>query len=146
MKVELVDIKNSPLSLEFLSKSVDFFKKGLIQKKIIPSSFNQKVIITFLSSMAMKDLNNTFLKRNHTTDVLSFAPMEEGYLGEIALCADQIKIQCKEHHLTFEEETVYLILHALLHLLGFHHEQGGETARQMFKIQDSLFEEWQKTN
>ncbi|MGI9549455.1 MAG: rRNA maturation RNase YbeY [Bdellovibrionales bacterium] len=142
MLVELVDAEKSPLSLDFLSRSLEFLKQGLIQKKIIPDSFEKKIIIVFLSQDSMRDLNNTFLNKNHVTDVLSFAPMEQNYLGEIALCEDKIKEQSKSHNLTFEQEAIYLILHALLHLLGFHHEQGGEEARQMFKIQDDLFEKW----
>ena len=143
MLVELIDQEKSPLPLDFFSQAVDFFKKCLIKKEIIPFSFNKKLIITFLTEASMKDLNNTFLKKNYPTDVLSFAPMEKGYLGELALSEEKIRTQCKEHNLTFEEETIYLVLHGILHLLGFHHEEGGEEARKMFEIQDGIFQEWQ---
>ncbi len=143
MQVELINPEESPISLDFFSQSVEFVKKSLIQKKVIPSSFNKKLIITFVSEDSMKDLNNTFLNKNYTTDVLSFAPMEKEYLGELALSEEKIRSQCVEHNLTFEEETIYLVLHGVLHLLGFHHEEGGEAARKMFEIQDCIFQEWQ---
>ncbi len=141
--VELIDQEKSPLSLEFFSRAVDFLKDCLIKKEILPSSFEKKLIITFLTKSSMKDLNNTFLNKNYTTDILSFAPMEKGYLGELALSEEKIKTQCKEHNLTFEEETIYLVLHGILHLLGFHHEEGGKEAHKMFEIQDAIFQEWQ---
>ena len=100
-------------------------------------------MIAFVSSADIQKLNKNFLKKNYVTDVLSFSPLEEDSFGELALCREKIKSQAKEHNLSIEEETAYLVLHGFLHLLGYHHEQGGESAEKMYKMQDKIFEEWQ---
>lgn len=144
MQVELVEKEKQPLSLDFFSKTVLFFEKKLVERGVLKEVTNKKLVIVFLSEEGIKNLNKRFLKKDQPTDILSFTSMEEDCFGELALCKQKIQIQSEEHNLTFEAETAYLIIHGLLHLLDFHHEQGGEEARQMYKIQDEIFEEWQQ--
>ena len=100
-------------------------------------------MISFVSSKNIQNLNQNFLKKNYVTDILSFSPSEKDSFGELALCGEQIISQAKDHKLTVKEETAYLILHGFLHLLGYHHEQGGKLAKQMYEIQDEIFHKWQ---
>ena len=143
MKLEFIDIETTSLKKEFIKSAVDFFKKKLIEKKIIAQNENRKLVIAFLSQEAMIQLNSKFRDKNQVTDVLSFSPVEDGGLGELALCIPQIQAQAQKEGLTLEEEVVYLILHGVLHLLGYHHEEEGEPARLMYEIQDDIFAQWQ---
>ena len=97
-----------------------------------------------MSSLEIKKLNKKFLKKDKTTDILSFSSIEENSLGELVLCVEKIKQQAKEHELSFKGEISYLLLHGLLHLLGYHHEKGGTSAKKMYQIQDEIFNQWQK--
>ena len=99
-----------------------------------------------MSSVEIKKLNKQFLKKNKTTDILSFSPIEDDSLGELVLCAEKITRQAREQRFNFEEEMAYLLLHGLLHLLGYHHEKGGAEARRMYQIQDEIFSRWQEFN
>lgn len=144
MEVEI--IKNDKIFVKesFIKNAVSFFEKSLSEQKILKrEQQNKKLIIAFVSREYMIGLNSRFRNKKSVTDVLSFSPSEEGDLGELALCVPQIKIQADEEKLTLEEELAYLILHGVLHLLGYHHEEGGEPARLMYQIQDSIFEKWQ---
>ena len=144
MKLEIIDNKNFPLiSKKFLKDFLQFLEQTLIEKRILPSSSNKKLVISFVSSKNIQNLNKKFLKKNYVTDVLSFSPSEKETFGELALCGEQIISQAKDHKLTVEKETAYLILHGFLHLLGYHHEQGGKSAKKMYKIQDEIFNKWQ---
>ena len=143
MLVELIDKESSPLSLDFLSQSVDFIEDQLCQKKILESKIEKVLNIVFVTPLSMKDLNRTYLKKDYVTDVLSFAPTQENCLGELALCEQKITEQAKENNLAFEAEAFYLILHGILHLLGFHHEENEQEAQKMYQIQDSIFAEWE---
>ena len=98
----------------------------------------------FVSSLEIRKLNKKFLKKNKATDVLSFSPIDENSLGELVLCVEKIEQQAKDHKISFEEEMAYLLLHGLLHLLGYHHEKGGASARKMYQIQDEIFSQWQQ--
>lgn len=60
-------------------------------------------------------------------------------LGELVFCLSVIKRQAKVHDMTFEHELGYMIIHGILHLLGYDHENGGAQATKMYKLQDQTF-------
>ncbi len=79
----------------------------------------------------LQALNRKFRKKNKATDVLSF-PDGSGYsLGSIAISYDHAKVQASEFGHRIEEEVRILMLHGVLHLLGFDHETDqGEMAKK----------------
>ena len=148
MKIEIVNYTKVRLpSQKKIRDNVHFFKKALLKKKILSSELaHKKLVIAFVSLAEIRRLNKKFLKKNKVTDILSFSSIEDSALGELVLCPEKIKTQAKDHKLSFEKEMAYLLLHGLLHLLGFHHEKGGAEAKKMYKIQDDIFNQWQKFN
>ena len=86
------------------------------------------------------------------TDVLSF-PMDElrppnddeeppaGLLGDIVLCPAVTARQAREHGRTPEAEAEYLLVHGLLHLLGFDHVEA-EERDEMFALKDTILARW----
>ena len=83
--------------------------------------------IAFVSDRQMKDLNKRFRNVNRSTDVLSFPAEEAGAaiganLGDIAVSLERATTQAEENGLTLEMEIAQLILHGLLHLCGYDHE------------------------
>ncbi len=84
----------------------------------------KSINISFVSQQEIKELNRRFLKQNKTTNVLSFPSdpqSNEDLLGEIAICPSVIKeesiVQGKKEH----DHLIHLILHSVLHLLGYDH-------------------------
>ena len=109
--------------------------------------------VVFLSPTKAQALNLKYRKKNYPTDVLSFADSpipnqkdqarqaKKGKItGELVLCPKVVAEQAKEHNLDFDFEMGYLVLHGILHLLGFEHENSLAKARKMFAIQDRIFE------
>ena len=148
MEIEIVNYKKSYLpSKKRIKDALQFFEQALMQKQILtPKLANKKLVIVFVSALEITKLNKKFLKKDRPTDILSFSPIEDDSLGELILCMEKITGQAKEHQLSLEEEIVYLLLHGLLHLLGYHHEKGGATAKKMYQIQDEIFNQWQESN
>ena len=148
MKIEIINQTKFRLpSIKNIKASINFFKKALVRKKILNVKLaDQKLLVVFVSSLEIRKLNKKFLKKNKATDILSFSPIEENSLGELVLCVEKIKNQAKDHNINFEEEMAYLLLHGLLHLLGYHHEKGGALATKMYKIQDEIFSQWQQSS
>ena len=93
-----------------------------------------------------------YMGEDGPTDVLSF-PMDElrppdddedppeGLLGDIVLCPTVTAAQAAEHGRTAAEETEYLLVHGLLHLLGYDHAEPAEKA-EMFGLKDKLLAAW----
>lgn len=95
--------------------------------------------IVFVDGKEMKTLNSQFRGKTYATDILSFDG-EDGSLGELVLCLPRLEKQAKEHGLTIQLEMGYLIIHGLLHLLGYDHEISDVESEKMFKIQDEVFD------
>lgn len=100
----------------------------------------REITLVFMDPKPAQALNLKYRKRNYATDVLSFDGDKKHSLGELLLCPQVIKKQAKEHGLTFREELGYMVLHGYLHLLGYDHEQDAEKAREMFHLQDLIFD------
>ena len=89
-----------------------------------------EVSIAIVDDDAMRTLNRQFRKRNKTTDVLTFPadasdadPQAHGRpLGDIVISADQARRQAADQRHSLPTEVRYLILHGILHALGYDHE------------------------
>ena len=88
------------------------------------------VSIALVDDDAMKSLNRKFRHKAKTTDVLTF-PADESYidpkrrgrpLGDIVISVDQAKRQAHDEGHSLATEIRYLILHGVLHALGYDHE------------------------
>ena len=89
-----------------------------------------EVSIAFVDDEAMTSLNRKFRKKNKTTDVLTF-PADDSYadpnaagrpLGDIVISIDQARRQAAEQKHALATEVRYLLLHGILHALGYDHE------------------------
>ena len=105
---------------------------------------NQEITLAFLETGTMKKLNRDFRSKNKATDILSFSGFEPKELGEIALCGQIIEKQAKIHQIRPKEELGYLLIHGVLHLLGYEHEKSDKEAKIMFELQDEIFETLRK--
>jgi probable rRNA maturation factor len=76
-------------------------------------------------------LNRNFLGQSYPTDVLSFPSGERdsGYLGDIALSWPAVVRQAGEHGHSEDVEAALLVVHGLLHLLGWDHASPREERR-----------------
>ncbi|MBI5874324.1 MAG: rRNA maturation RNase YbeY, partial [Deltaproteobacteria bacterium] len=100
--------------------------------------------------------NKRYLKKDKPTDVLSF-PMcempflspsgrgqgEDAYcsrvlLGDVVISIETAKAQAKENGVTLHQEIARLLIHGILHLLGFDHEKGRKEALRMKKEEERL--------
>jgi probable rRNA maturation factor len=89
-----------------------------------------EVSIAFIDDDAMKELNQKFRKKAKTTDVLTF-PADDSYnepsatgrpLGDIVISVDQARKQAADEKHSLSTEIRYLVVHGVLHALGYDHE------------------------
>jgi probable rRNA maturation factor len=89
------------------------------------------IAILITSNDEVRRLNREFRGKNKPTDVLSFPSAVRGHAGDIAISADIARMSARDRKLTLTEETKVLILHGMLHLAGYDHENDkGEMARK----------------
>lgn len=78
-------------------------------------------------------LNQEARGKNYATNILSYpselpkellTQMGDVFLGELVICHDVVAKQAKEQEKTFANHLTHLVIHGILHLLGFDHELG----------------------
>jgi probable rRNA maturation factor len=101
---------------------------------------NKELCISFVDDNTIKQLNNNYLQRDNSTNVLSFSLQEGEYgninpnvLGDIVISAETAQRDAAIGDLSLSEEIDFLIIHGLLHLLGLNHEN--TTKAQTTKMQ-----------
>jgi probable rRNA maturation factor len=89
-----------------------------------------EVSIAFVDDDAMTELNKKFRGKKKTTDVLTF-PADDSYnepsasgrpLGDIVISVDQARRQAADEKHSLATEIRYLVVHGILHALGYDHE------------------------
>lgn len=93
----------------------------------------------------MQSLNFRYRQKDYATDVLSFcygSDTIEGssFLGEIVIAPEVASQQAIRHHANPEKELRKVLLHGILHLLGYDHESdGGRMDRLQKKLMRRKF-------
>jgi probable rRNA maturation factor len=112
-------------------------------RKMVRLAGTANILIT--NNSEMRSLNRRFRKLDKTTDVLSFpAPADESALGrkvagEVAISADIARENSRELGHSVADEIKILVLHGILHLAGFDHENdNGEMARKEMRLRQLL--------
>lgn len=143
MKIEVLNQTKVQISQTFIKKLGREIEKKIltkISKKKLNLIQSQILYLVFLNKKAAQKMNFQFRQRDYATDVLSFDPVDAESLGELVMCPEVLKKQAKEHDLTFNQELSYMIIHGVLHLLGYEHENDEKAAQKMFRLQDSIYE------
>ncbi len=96
---------------------------------------DSSVAISFVAPAAIADLNQEHMGKQGPTDVLSF-PIEDAvpgqpprrspggppvHLGDIFIATDVVRTHAAEYQVSFESELHLMIVHGILHLLGWDH-------------------------
>ncbi|MEN6622649.1 MAG: rRNA maturation RNase YbeY [Smithella sp.] len=108
---------------------------------------DKEVSLSFVNDEAIQQLNRQYRGKDKPTDVLSFSLQEGefGYinpdiLGDIVISVDTAMADALKNDLSFEQEINFLIIHGLLHLLGYEHEKTTkEEKKKMQAKQRTLF-------
>jgi probable rRNA maturation factor len=123
----------------------EFVRRVLIALRVDDNIL--EVSIAIVDDDAMRNLNRQFRKKNKTTDVLTFPaddsdadPNASGRpLGDIVISIDQARRQATDQKHSLATEVRYLILHGILHALGYDHESdSGEMNALELKVREKV--------
>ena len=117
-----------------------------------------EVSIAFVSDAEIAKWNQNYRKKKGPTDVLSFPALSKrraerhakskqtnrvcarsagGFLGDIAIAPETARRYAKKNGRTLDNEIRILMLHGVLHLMGYDHESGSDYG-QMNRIEQKL--------
>lgn len=141
------------MSIGIFNKTEEKIDKSFVRKVVKHTlkkmeAEKSEVNIIFVGLEEIHEINKTYRNVDRPTDVISFAledtedvtVYEERVLGDIYICLDKVHEQAKEYGHTEIREMVFLIVHGLLHLLGYDH-MIKEEEKIMFGLQEEILNE-----
>ena len=118
--------------IKIVNFSSEKINKSLIREAIKITLDGEKkelsLSVAIVDSEEIKKLNYQYRNKNESTDVLSFG--ED--INEIVICPQEIKKNGED----FKKELKEVVIHGVLHLLGYDHEGDEGKARKMFQKQN----------
>lgn len=130
MKVNLINKFNNEDYLDLINK-VLVNSENKLQIK------NKSINIILVDNEEIKNLNNTYRKKDKITDVLTFPDGYLNNLGDIFISIPKCISQAEELGHSFDRELGFLVVHGFLHSIGYNHDTI-EEEREMTKIQEAV--------
>jgi len=119
-KVVFYNPPNNQILLN-ISNDIDEFISYFSVEKI-------NVEVSFCTAEQIKDLNYKFRKKDSETNVLSFPAessigIQSACCGEVIICYEVLNNEAKESSKNITNHFKHLLIHSLLHLLGYEHDK-----------------------
>jgi probable rRNA maturation factor len=103
------------------------------------------IAFIFTSNEQLLRMNREYLNHNYFTDVITFEYSGEKVVsGDVFISVDQVFINAEHYHTGPSEELRRVMIHGVLHLLGYDdtHE---EEKKEMRKMENEALNLWQKS-
>lgn len=149
-------VKINKREIKELERTIIFALKE--EEVLVPT----EVSLLFVDNNEIREINNRTRGIDRATDVLSFPMLDyprdkvykESYkdfdfdetyragedlvLGDIVLSLEQALEQSQDYRHSFQREASYLVVHSILHLLGYDHMAEGEKKKMRKREEDIL--------
>lgn len=110
---------------------IDIRRLQLITRKVLSylGLIDHELSLIIVDNEEIRDINKNYLGKSSPTNVISFS-MSEGefgnvnpnMLGDIVISAEKANEDAAKSGISFNDEFDYLVIHGILHLLGYNHE------------------------
>jgi probable rRNA maturation factor len=99
--------------------------------------------LALIGNTEMRRLNARYRSKDYPTDVLSFPaeknlPVETPLIGDVIISVEKAAEQAKARRRRLDEEMVTLLIHGIVHLLGYDHERSAKDARVMGRLEKKI--------
>lgn len=108
------------------------------------------ISVIFTTDSFIHGINRDYRKKDMPTDVISFAYREDRFpgeemeeieeLGDIYISLERAAVQAVEYEVSLQDEVKRLLIHGILHLVGYDHERSPEDEEIMRGKEDEIFE------
>jgi len=122
-------------------KKVNEISKKIIIEEFEDGEFELNIFLT--DNKTITEYNSNYRGKSTPTDVLSFEyGLKEKIIGDIVISIERIKEQAKSFDNSFEEEFFYILIHGILHILGYDHNETDDKKEKMFEIQNKYYKKY----
>ncbi len=102
----------------------------------IPQPYQLSIAI--VSNRTIQQMNRIYRKKDCPTDVLSFRYGADS--AEVVLSAQKVRSQAKAYGHTQRMEAAFLLVHGVLHTLGWDHERSAREAKKMRALEVQILQ------
>lgn len=137
------------ISLPYKDLYEKFFSSIAKGTLLQTSTDNVTVNIILTDNEFIARINSEYRGKDGPTDVVSFAYRDDPFpvidsqfeeLGDIYISLEKAADQAVEYGVTFPEEIKRLIIHGVLHLLGYDHERSPNDEKEMTALEEKIFD------
>ena len=105
---------------------------------------NLELSLALIGNAEMRKLNARYRHKDYPTDVLSFSVEGPGgpeahLLGDVVISVEKAAQQAKERCHSLDRELTLLLIHGIVHLLGYDHERSAQDARAMGRVEKEVY-------
>ncbi len=136
------------ISLPYKNIGEDFFSSIAESTLLQTGTDNISLNLILTDNEYIQSINSGYRGKDTPTDVISFAyrddpfpvidnPMEE--LGDVFVSLEKASEQAIEYDVSLADELKRLIIHGVLHLLGYDHEVSAEDEKKMNFLEEKIF-------
>lgn len=120
------------------------FKKIALAVLELAGQESSELSLALIGNDEMQKLNARYRHQDYPTDVLSFAagadlPLGSPLLGDVIISVEKAAQQAKERQHTLDHEMVTLMIHGVVHLLGYDHERSTRDAQAMQRVERRIY-------
>ena len=104
-----------------------------VRRCVDDDRLDAEICVRFVDAAAAATLNSEFRGRHGPTNVLSFPggfpELSPPVLGDIAICWDVVAAEAQQQGKSARNHATHMLVHGMLHLLGYDHVDAGEAER-----------------
>ena len=105
---------------DFQIENHEVFSRWLVDVAAAENCLIHDLVFLFVDDQALLTMNKKHLKHNYFTDVITFGELEGDKIsGNIAISVDRVVDNSKTYAVSFDEELKRVMVHGLLHIIGY---------------------------
>ena len=122
----MIRITHQYRTLPYPKSLLEKTAKSVYKREGVSTAERAEIILC--SDYIIRKLNREYRGKDKPTDVLSFCFGDADLLGEVYISLQRAKVQAKRYGVLYEEELKRLLVHGLLHLMGYDHIRAADRA------------------
>ena len=133
-------------NIKFTLKHKRKIKKWIVESILCENSNAGSINFIFCNDKYLIKINKTYLNKDTLTDVIAFNYCENNVIsGDIYISYERIKENAKKFNLHIENELLRVMIHGILHLIGYKDKSAQEKLEIRMK-EDSYINEFRIAN
>ena len=141
MSTELIEFFSADLTFDLTPAEIAKYREWILQAFEEENKQLESVSIIACSDPYLLDLNRSYLQHDYFTDILTFQYNNDPVEGELFISVDRVKENAEDRNIHFKEELKRVVIHGILHLIGYSDKEQEEKEIMTAK-EDSYLSAW----